>query len=484
MRTWLVPLTLLVVLAAAVCTVVWYDDLRERLFGSEEPAPPTTPAAIPPPPGLDLPPLELPDAVAKPLTGNGTGSPRAAEVAGALAGLLDGPDLGPHVVARVVPLGGGRPVFTQGSGPVTPASTMKLLTSTAALEKLGPDATFDTRVMPGRPSKENGRPDPGRITLVGGGDPYLTSTPQPASVYPERADLRTLAQRTAKSLRAAGRERVQVAYDTSLFAGDGISPDWEPGYLQDVAAPITALVVDRGRSLSGYGYSLDPARDAATTFVEALRAAGIEVDGEPASDPEGWARKADPLGQVTSAPLSGIVQHLLDVSDNQAAEVVAHQVGLAEVGEGSFAGGAEGVEAILTRLEIPLGGAKILDGSGLARGNLLDVKTLTAVVRTAAAPDRPELRPVLEGLPVAGFTGSLEYRFDDGYEAARGRVRAKTGTLTGVHGLAGTIEDGSGHLYAFAMVADKVAAEPYLTGLLAREQIDKAAAALGACTCR
>lgn len=482
MRTWLIPLALLVMLAAGAGGYLWYDgDLRDRLLGGDEPAPPPEPAVIPPPPGLDLPPLTTPDAVAKPLTPSSARPANAAEVASALEGMFDSPDLGRHVVARVEPLAGGKPLFTRGDGTVTPASTMKLLTSTAALAELGPDATFDTRVMPAK--GKQGKTDPGRITLVGGGDPYLTSTPQPSDVYPERADVTTLAQRTARSLRAAGRERVSVSYDDSLFSSEGFSPDWEPGYPGDVAAPITALWVDRGTNPVGSGYSLDPARDAANVFVSALRAAGIEVEGEPSADAGTWARKADPLGQVTSAPLAGIVQHLLDVSDNQAAEVVAHQVGLAVSGDGSFAGGAAAVRQVLTRLDVPLDGARILDGSGLARGDLLQTRTLTAVVRLAAQPDRPDLRPVLEGLPVAGFTGSLEDRFDDGFAAARGRVRAKTGTLTGVHGLAGVIEDGSGHLYAFAFVADKVAAEPYLVGLLARREIDRAAAALGACTC-
>ena len=58
---------------------------------------------------------------------------------------------------------------------------------------------------------------------------------------------------------------------------------------------------------------------------------------------------------------------------------------------------------------------------------------------------------------MAGFTGSLTNRFDTGEAAGRGRVRAKTGTLTGVHGLAGIAEDLDGNLMAFILVADRVA---------------------------
>lgn len=51
---------------------------------------------------------------------------------------------------------------------------------------------------------------------------------------------------------------------------------------------------------------------------------------------------------------------------------------------------------------------------------------------------------------MAGFTGTLSNRYADG---ASGVVRAKTGTLTGVNTLAGTVVDDTGHLLAFAFLA-------------------------------
>ena len=81
---------------------------------------------------------------------------------------------------------------------------------------------------------------------------------------------------------------------------------------------------------------------------------------------------------------------------------------------------------------------------------------------------------------VAGFTGSLAYRFDEGPAQALGRVRAKTGTLTGVHGLAGVADDASGARMAFVMVADRV--RPAKNGE-AQALIDRIAGAVGACRC-
>jgi D-alanyl-D-alanine carboxypeptidase/D-alanyl-D-alanine-endopeptidase (penicillin-binding protein 4) len=84
------------------------------------------------------------------------------------------------------------------------------------------------------------------------------------------------------------------------------------------------------------------------------------------------------------------------------------------------------------------------------------------------------------GLPVAGFTGSLTYRFDTGDEEGLGRVRAKTGTLTGVHGLAGVVTDQDGTVLSFVAIADRVKVADTLD---ARERLDQVAAALAACSC-
>ncbi len=96
-------------------------------------------------------------------------------------------------------------------------------------------------------------------------------------------------------------------------------------------------------------------------------------------------------------------------------------------------------------------GARFHDGSGLDRTDLITPGLLTALLTEAAAPDRPQLRPVLTGLPVAHFTGTLAARYTDG---AAGLVRAKTGTLTGVNTLAGTVTTPDGRLLAFAFLTN------------------------------
>jgi D-alanyl-D-alanine carboxypeptidase/D-alanyl-D-alanine-endopeptidase (penicillin-binding protein 4) len=203
------------------------------------------------------------------------------------------------------------------------------------------------------------------------------------------------------------------------------------------------------------------------------------VAGRP--EPHRAGDGASPVAGVESAPVSQIVERMLTVSDNEAAEVLAHQVGLATVGEASFAGGTQGIRQALTELGVGLADADTwYDGSGLSRDNVLTPPTLLAVLGLAASADHPELRALLAGLPVAGFSGSLEYRFVDTAPEARGRVRAKTGTLRGTSSLAGIATDLDGTSVAFVLMADRV---PLLKTLAARDALDAAAAAIGGCRC-
>jgi D-alanyl-D-alanine carboxypeptidase/D-alanyl-D-alanine-endopeptidase (penicillin-binding protein 4) len=412
------------------------------------------------------------------------GSPDLDRVGRALADAvprgLATPALGSRVTAVVAPLTGSGAGFATGPTTFRPASTMKLLTAAAALETFGPAHTFSTTVAlePAGTVSSPRRSGVRTVVLTGGGDPLLASKPQPMS-YPQRADVRTLAAKVAVALAEQGVRRVRVRFDSTLFTGPSGSPQWRTDYLrEDIVAPITALWVDGGRPASGFGRVEDPAAAAAIAFRRELIRAGVRVAGAPMT---GVASSAsDEVARVDSAPLAAIVEHLLQVSDNETSEVVAHQVGLAVVGEGSFTGGARGVIEVLGRLGVPLDGVAIYDGSGLARANRLSSQALVALLRLAADPGTPHLRPVLTGLPVAAFTGSLANRFGDGAPAGRGLVRAKTGTLTGVHGLAGLVTDRDGRTYAFVLVADRVAVR---RSLAARTTLDRLAAALADCRC-
>jgi D-alanyl-D-alanine carboxypeptidase/D-alanyl-D-alanine-endopeptidase (penicillin-binding protein 4) len=454
-----------------VCAVAAFEfQLGPRWFGFDYPSPVTHPAEVAPPPGLSLPAPRPPSTVAQPHAdepGNGTA------VRQALAALVRSKPLGSRVAVQVGDLDDGTVVYRHGPELVTPASTMKLLTSAAALSALGPDHRFTTRVVTG----SHGR----SITLVGGGDPLLEPSPvDDATTYPQRADLQTLARATAKTLKDLGRSTVRLTYDATLFTGPSVSPYWRADYVRDdVVSPVSALWVDEGRERAGYSArSTDPSAAAAQVFAAALAGQHVKVVGKPrpAVAPPG----AQELSSVRSAPLAQIVQHVLEVSDNEGAEVLARHAALAVGQPASFDGGVRAVRKILGGLGVDLTGARIHDGSGLSRRDRLHPESLLSVVETASAADHPELRAVVADLPVAGFTGSLAFRFETGDRAGPGMVRAKTGTLTGVHGLAGTVTTEDGAVLAFVAVADRVRER---NTLAARAALDQIAAALAGCTC-
>lgn len=445
LATWL-PVALVLAVLAAGGLVLRFDPAG--------PPPSDDPADVAPPPGLTIPALDRPAPVAEPAAG----VPDPAKVRRALAPVLRDRDLGPHVLATVSGLDGTL-LYSSGTGAATPASTLKLLTTAAALETLGPGHTFATTVVDAGPRG---------VVLVGGGDPLLSVK-----------DLRGLARDTASALLGAGRARVRVGYDTSLFRGPEVSPHWPESYLPDgVVAPITSLWVDEGRPETGFGRVEDPAATAAAAFAEELTRAGVAVVAPPREAVA--APGATELARITSRPLAQIVEHTLETSDNEAAEVLARHVGLATGGDPTFAGGSRAVLRVLAGLGVPTQDATAYDGSGLSREDRLDPDTLTAVLELAASPDQPDLRAVLTGLPVAGFSGSLTERFDDAEDAGRGLVRAKTGTLSGVSSLAGIVTDRDGRPMVFALLADRI---DLVDTLGARAALDGATSALAGCRC-
>jgi D-alanyl-D-alanine carboxypeptidase/D-alanyl-D-alanine-endopeptidase (penicillin-binding protein 4) len=245
----------LVVLVLLLAGGAYWFDLGPRWFGFDYPSPVDEPAEVAPPAGLTLPEAARAPVDAGPQT-EAPGDPVA--VRRALAPLLRARKmLGPDVAVAVMDLADGTVVHRAGPRRVVPASTMKLLTATAALEHLGGEHRFRTTVVTGA-----GRRD---IVLVGGGDPFLARRPvTDDDTYPARADVTTLARSTARSLHDLGRTKVRLGYDATLFSGPAVSPHWPGSYVpENVVSPISALWVDEGRRPGSYVRSDDPAAAAA-----------------------------------------------------------------------------------------------------------------------------------------------------------------------------------------------------------------------------
>jgi serine-type D-Ala-D-Ala carboxypeptidase/endopeptidase (penicillin-binding protein 4) len=412
--------------------------------------------------------------------------PTASGLRSALAGPLSAPALGPQVSALVADPATGRVLLSEnGARLATPASTAKLTTALAALAVLGGRARFTTQVVAG--------PGPASIILVGGGDPTLAVNPFPAQDYPRPATLASLAASTARTLKAQGHTAVSLGYDTSLYTGPSLAPGWPANYVSTGnVTPVVSLEVDQGRLTpagtpedSDDPYNLRartsaPGAIAAALFAALLGADGIRVTGSPVA--QAAAARSAVIASVASPPLSAVVEQMLQESNNVIAENLARQVALATGQPASFSGAAQAVIGTLRRLGVTTG-IRLVDGSGLSPDDAIAPETLVKVIELAVA--RPRLRPLLAGLPVAGFSGTLsagESVFSGIGGAALGSVRAKTGNLGTVTSLAGLVDDKNGQMLVFALMADHVPSAGMLRE--AAHAIDTAAAALAGCGCR
>jgi len=157
-------------------------------------------------------------------------------------------------------------------------------------------------------------------------------------------------------------------------------------------------------------------------------------------------------------------------------------VALATGEPASFSGAAAAVISELRRLGVSTG-IRLVDGSGLSGQDAIAPATLVKVLELAIAA--PRLRPLLAGLPVAGFSGTLsagQSVFSGIGGAALGSVRAKTGNLGTVTALAGMVSDQNGTMLVFAFMADQIPADGMLDA--AAKAIDEAAVTLADCGCR
>ncbi len=474
-RLWVGLAAVLVVLVAATVGLVTFRPAG--LFGSGTTATPSRSVVPAPPPSPVL-------AAA----GSNAPVPSADAVAAALRVPLADSRLGSHVAVQVVDVATGQQLFAQNEAdPTTPASAMKLATATAVLALRGPSYQLTTRVVAGT--------NPGEVVIIGGGDPTLAVNA--TGSYPGAARLDDLADQVKRAL--GGTVPTKVIVDSTLYSGSNLGPNWDPSDVDNggQAARITALMTDGGRmnptkvpppspryprpdiaagqafaKLLGVPPSAVVSGAAPTGPADPVAASPGDASATGSATP---LPPGTQLGAVRSAPLLNIVEQMLANSDNTVAEMMARQVALARNQQASFGGGAAAVLDELNELGLPTGGAHLVDGSGLSPDDKLTTRLLTAILALVAKSDHPQLHGVFSGLPVAGYSGTLASRFrSPSANPADGEVRAKTGTLTGVHALVGYAPDAKGRLLAFAILVDKSTAPLFP----AEDAVDRIAAAL------
>ncbi|HHW82688.1 MAG TPA: D-alanyl-D-alanine carboxypeptidase/D-alanyl-D-alanine-endopeptidase [Actinomycetales bacterium] len=395
------------------------------------------------------------------------------DISGVVAAFVASPDMGPRVALDIRDASTGERIASHNPtqlGP--PASSTKVLTAAAALNRLGPTDTFATSVVLA-PEAAGTAPDVGpeasaqQIVLVGGGD-LLLGTGEPAAGVNGRASLTVLASQTATALAERGITTVSLGVDDTLFEGRGVDVWTELDYRYVIN--MTPLAISGGQE---HASRVDYTIYTAETFAEELTAQGITVEGEPqrAPAPEGGAL----IGMVESAPVEEVTAWMLKTSSNSVAEALARHVAIAR-GEGNTAeAGAAAVTAEIRELGLPTTGLYLADTCGLAGENLISPELLVETVQLALGGTNPRLNPLVEGFPIAYLDGTLADRL----HAVPGEIRAKTGTLTTVVSLTGIVEARSGARLTFSVVAgglDPTGVESGVWG--ARLGVDRFVAAL------
>jgi D-alanyl-D-alanine carboxypeptidase/D-alanyl-D-alanine-endopeptidase (penicillin-binding protein 4) len=328
----------------------------------------------------------------------------------------------------------GRVAASAQDGPLIPASTQKLLTATAALDVLGADFRYETKaVAPAAP--RNGTV--ARMWLVGSGDPGI-STPEgaarlaasPLTKGDQTSSLATLADEIV----AAGVRSIPggIAGDDSRYDGSRYLPVWPDHYRTDrEIGPLGALTVNDGfTGPDGSGAAADdPAVNAAAELTRLLEARGVAV-GAPAHDQA--PKDTTTVATLRSPPLTDILNGFLASSDNLTGELLPRELAAHSGKPATTANGLEVIKARLQALGLPTEQLTMVDGSGLSRDNRAPCSLLLATLELARTPKFASIR---EGLSVAGERGTLATRFRG--TPLQGKLVAKTGSLSGVSGLAG-----------------------------------------------
>lgn len=208
----------------------------------------------------------------------------------------------------------------------------------------------------------------------------------------------------------------------------------------------------------------DPARFAGTLLMQALKRRGIQLDGKVVSVQ--WPRRdtlleAQPrtLAEVLSPPVAEILERGLKRSQNLYLQNLLLLAGVKAQADAEQQNGNAGfitserwgiraLQQMLERMGIAPGSSVIEEGSGLSRRNLATPNAMARLLAFLAT--QPYAATLRDALPLAGVDGTLQWRMRN--TPAQNNLRAKTGSMSFVHCLAGYVTTGDGERLAFAIM--------------------------------
>jgi D-alanyl-D-alanine carboxypeptidase/D-alanyl-D-alanine-endopeptidase (penicillin-binding protein 4) len=200
------------------------------------------------------------------------------------------------------------------------------------------------------------------------------------------------------------------------------------------------------------------------TFVQLWRQSGGAFEGRLRVEPA--APDAQPFLSFDSLTLGEVVRLTNKFSNNLMARHLLLTLGAERYGPpATLKKGADAFAEWARTRGLALPGLEIDNGSGLSRATRITVLEMASILR-AAFHDRyaPEF---LASLPLAGIDGTLRTRMQD---TAAGSVRLKTGHIDGVSGVAGYVAAGGKTYVLVSLVndarCDNGAAEPIHAALV------------------
>ncbi len=417
-----------------------------------------------------------------------------------------------HWGALIKSLKTGKVWYEQNSDKMfMPASNEKIITTAAALTKLGPDAHFRTTISIDGFIKDS--VIVGDLIVKGEGDPtfYLRFFDDPREVFFS----------WAKTLDSLGIKRIEgnIIGNDNLFDDVHLGSGWSYDYLDSwYAAEVGALqfnenyidlkiypprikgenpliipnveseyfninnlleATDTGKTnfsvhrdfgtneivvegkvkIGDRIYTASPSITNPTLFYvtvmkEAFEEYGIVIDGYALDiDDIPPTRELRPYQQLityNSPPLKDILKELIKVSQNLYAETMTRLLGYRFYGEGSFKNGKKVVEEVLESFGIEKGSYSYADGSGLTRYNFVSPDQLVTILSKMYNGQYKNIW--IDLFPVAGVDGTLRNRMKG--TSAEGNVKAKTGTISNVRGLSGYVTTGDGEELVFSFLVN------------------------------
>jgi D-alanyl-D-alanine carboxypeptidase/D-alanyl-D-alanine-endopeptidase (penicillin-binding protein 4) len=388
---------------------------------------------------------------------------------------------------------------------LTPASTMKLLSSATALTTLGRDYNFRTVVVTDDTSR-GVEVIHGNLYIKGYGDPYLTAADlKSLTTYLRQRGLRVVEgdidgdesffdhasacncenQRSYSSIRVPHLSSLTV--DMNLLTVT-LTPARKKGARVIVGLPeggsifkivnrtscvgtriryrpsVKAVWTESGCTLLINGrmtvgsrsrtYHIpvrNPALYATALFREYLEQEGVKVAGETrvGKAPAKTRQLVD-----NRDPIVAVLTAMNKESDNFAAEMVLRTLGAENVGTpGTAAKGVRAIEEFLDGIGVPRTSHRIYDGSGISHQNAVSADAFVSLLRYMYTR-RDLFSAFYATLPSAGVDGTLQYRMT-GTEA-EGNLRAKTGTLHGVTSLVGYVKSADEELLVFSIISQDI----------------------------